>query len=49
MNEKRLKSKMALMGFNMKTTQEIKDELQKQKEKLVKELQHERNSSDKRR
>jgi uncharacterized protein YfbU (UPF0304 family) len=30
MNEKRLKAKMAEMGFNMKTTAEIKEELQKQ-------------------
>ncbi len=30
MNEKRLKAKMAQMGFNMKTTEEIKAELQKQ-------------------
>lgn len=29
MNEKRLKTKMAAMGFNMKTTEEIKAELQK--------------------
>ncbi len=30
MNEKRLKAKMVAMGFNMKTTAEIKEELQKQ-------------------
>ena len=29
MNEKRLKAKMTKMGFNMKTTAEIKAELQK--------------------
>ncbi len=30
MNEKRLKAKIIQMGFNMKTTEEIKAELQKQ-------------------
>ena len=39
MNEKRLKAKMALMGFNMKTTEEIKAELQKKIDDVPTDLQ----------